>query len=118
MDKLEFLLEEQHKLTKVIGKNIKWYTEASIDEFLFVKCYAMLEEVVEVIRELSWKPWKPKRKFDANKVKEELIDVLHFWLEVANMLNMSADEIVQIYKKKNEKNKNRKLVTKEFLTNG
>ena len=108
-DSLQYLLNEQSKLQKFMAKGVDWYDKATDDEFLFTMSYAMLEEVVEVIRELNWKPWKHKHELELDKIKEELIDVLHFWLTIANCLKMNSEEILSLYSKKNRKNRERKI---------
>jgi len=45
-----------------------------------------------------------KSEIRDERLKEELIDILHFWLSICNSLNLNSEEIFKIYKKKWEIN--------------
>lgn len=64
---------------------------------------AQQQEQSELVDSLSWKWWK---KGDNNwkNVRIELIDELHFWMSKCQVAGLSADEILELYKKKNELN--------------
>ena len=68
---------------------------------------AMIEEAIEVKEHSDWKWWKNQRDLDESKVKEEMIDVLHFWLSLCVTMGWSAEEMFDIYKEKNLENFNR-----------
>jgi len=108
-DKLQILLEKQSQLINFISNRKEWYKRATKEEFLFVMTYALIDEAVEFIHELNWKPWKGKHLINYEKLKEELIDILHFWLTLAVELNLTAEDIVEIYTAKNKVNVNRQL---------
>ncbi len=101
-DILQKLLDKQKELDDRIMKERNHGSHVSIQD----KCRAMLHEVVELEDETAWKWWKKK---DENKdaMKEELIDILHFWLSIANQLDISAQDIESIYMKKNQVNHDR-----------
>lgn len=70
---------------------------------------ALQAEVVETREALTQrvKWWKDKTKTDEG-VKEEIIDCWHFLMSASLAMGMTADEIFQIYCKKNEANFTRK----------
>lgn len=43
---------------------------------------------------------KESVSFRDQRLKEELIDILHFWLSICNSLNLNSDEIFNTYTKK------------------
>jgi len=68
---------------------------------------AMVEESIEVKEHSDWKWWKNPRELDETKLKEEMIDVLHFWLSLCVTMGWSADEMFEVYEQKNLENFNR-----------
>ena len=68
-------------------------------------------EIHEFLRELegfkAWKKYdwnKEEREIHLSAAKEEFVDVLHFIFNIANAIGLTADEIFEIYLKKNEVN--------------
>ncbi len=45
---------------------------------------------------------KPAESFE--RILDEYVDVLHFWLSIGNLLDFTAKEIEQAYLKKHEEN--------------
>jgi len=70
-------------------------------------CTAIIHEAVELQRTTDWKWWKTPTKFDKAEAKEELIDIWHFVVQASLELNLTPDDIVAEYKKKNEINRER-----------
>ena len=105
MDKLEKLIEMQRDLaTKLASSRYPSKTEERIS-FL---CTAITHEAIELQRLTNWKWWKNPTKFDSEAAKEELIDIWHFVLQATIELDMTPDDIVEYYSKKNKINKKRK----------
>lgn len=75
-----------------------------LDERLLGLTVAMESEIDEVRRGINWKWWKNKKEHDLDYLKEEWIDLLHFWLSGANVLGMSDKEILERYINKNKEN--------------
>ena len=116
-DGLEYLIAKQKELQEYLKKHRDWYNDATDSEKLFIYAYALLDEVTEFIRELNWKPWKNKKKIDEKALKEELIDILHFWLALSIQLNMSGNEILTEYLHKNSINKRRQINEEGYKSN-
>ena len=70
-------------------------------------CTAIMHEAVELQRTTNWKWWKTPTKFDEGEAREELIDIWHFVVQASLELNLTPDDIVNEYKKKNEINRKR-----------
>lgn len=68
---------------------------------------AIMHEAVELQRTTNWKWWKTPTKFNESEAREELIDIWHFVVQASLELNLTPDDIVEEYKKKNEINRER-----------
>ncbi len=68
---------------------------------------AIIHEAVELQRTTNWKWWKVPTHFDEAEAREELIDIWHFVIQASLELNLTPDDIVKEYKKKNEINRER-----------
>lgn len=100
-------LELQQRLDTLPGQDYKKVTNYIKDNTVYI-----MSELDELLRELPFfKPWKSYENFNisAHKqlAKEEFIDVIHFVLNIAIALEMSAEEIFSLYMDKNEKNHTR-----------
>src|SRR3990167_3986737 len=70
-------------------------------------CTAIIHEAVELQRTTNWKWWKKPTPFNVVDAKEELIDIWHFVVQASLELNLTPDDILEEYKRKNEINRNR-----------
>lgn len=43
---------------------------------------ALCDEMFEMMKEVGWKPWATSRHLNIEEVRGELIDALHFWLNL------------------------------------
>lgn len=105
MDKLERLIEMQRNLASVLASS-KY--PAKNEERISLLCTAITHEAIELQRLTNWKWWKKPTEFDSEEAKEELIDIWHFVLQATIELDMTADDVVKYYSKKNKINKKRK----------
>ena len=70
-------------------------------------CTAIMHEAVELQRTTNWKWWKTPTEFDEAEAREELIDIWHFVVQASLELNLSPDDILKEYERKNEINRQR-----------
>ena len=70
-------------------------------------CTAIIHEAVELQRTTNWKWWKTPTPFNEVEAREELIDIWHFVVQASLELNLTPNDIVEEYKKKNEINRKR-----------
>jgi len=70
-------------------------------------CTAIIHEAVELQRTTNWKWWKKPIPFNSAEAKEELIDIWHFVVQASLELNLTPDDIVEEYKRKNQINRDR-----------
>lgn len=108
---LEEIFASQIKLNEKIGHplvgrsitEIEWLTK----EFVL----AMMAELGETLEWMNWKIWKKTRvQYDAARVRElhiELVDLLHFLVNIMILWDMTPQMVVQYYREKNKVNHDR-----------
>ena len=102
MDKLDTIFEMQAKLNEyIIEKRSLNFTK---EEWVQKRILAMIDETSELLNEINYKWWKNPKPIDENAVKEEVVDILHFFIGIALDVGLSADEMYKIYLSKNKEN--------------
>jgi dimeric dUTPase (all-alpha-NTP-PPase superfamily) len=105
VDKLEKLIEMQRDLASVLASP-RYPSKA--EDRISLLCTAIIHEAIELQRLTNWKWWKNPTDFNIEDAKEELIDIWHFVLQATIELNMTPEDILKYYSKKNNLNKERK----------
>ena len=102
-DKLQEIFEMQKSLNEEIKRkrNLTGFTK---EEWMQKETLAMLSEMAELIDEVNFKWWKNPKPVDEVKVKEELVDVLHFFISMCLIYDMDAKELYDMYMDKNKEN--------------
>lgn len=108
MDKLEKIFEMQNLLNKDIveRRNLE---HISKEEWIQKQTLAMISELSELLDEVNFKWWKNKKPVDELLVKEELVDILHFFVSMCLVYGLDASELYQMYMDKNKENFNRQI---------
>ena len=107
-DKLDEIFAMQQALNEDIIQ--KRHLEGIPDEvWIQRQMLAMLSEMAEVLDEVNFKWWKNQKPINEDALKEELVDVLHFFVSMCLRAHMTPDEMYRIYMKKNQENFNRQL---------
>ena len=104
-DKLDVLFRMQAGLDSYIRE--KRNLDYSRGEWVCKKALALMVELGEVVDEAHYKWWKNYGDIDEAKLKEEIVDVLHFFLGMCIDSGMTSDELFEIYLKKNKENYDR-----------
>lgn len=104
-DKLDVLFKMQAGLDGYIRE--KRNLSFSRGEWVCKKAMALMVELGEVVEEAKYKWWKNDSEIDDAALKEEIVDVLHFFLGMAIDAGMTSDELFDIYLKKNKENYDR-----------
>lgn len=104
-DKLDVLFRMQAGLDGYIRE--KRGLNFSKGEWVCKKAQALMVELAEVVEEAHYKWWKNASEIDDAALKEEIVDVLHFFLGMCIDSGMTADELFAIYLKKNKENYDR-----------
>lgn len=103
MDRLEHMLKIQNELNTTIKDKRNLHNIPPM-EWMQKYTLAMLSEMAEMLDEVNFKWWKNPKEIDSPALKEELVDILHFFLSMCLASGMDAEEMYQIYLKKNEEN--------------
>ncbi|HXW02432.1 MAG TPA: dUTPase [Candidatus Nitrosotenuis sp.] len=104
MDKLELIFSLQKGLAEMM--NLDRYPK-DVEGRVSALCTAIIHEAVELQRTTSWKWWKKPTPFNIDDAKEELIDIWHFVVQASLELNLTPEDIIAEYKRKNEINRDR-----------
>ena len=103
-DRLDTIFKLQKGLSKMM--KLDRYPKDS-ESRISALSTAIMHEAVELQRTTNWKWWKTPTKFDVSDAREELIDIWHFVVQASLELNLTPDDIVEEYKKKNKINRDR-----------
>lgn len=103
-DRLQTIFKLQKGLAEMM--NLDRYPKDS-ENRVSALCTAIIHEAVELQRTTNWKWWKTPTSFNEADAREELIDIWHFVVQASLELNLTPDDIVEEYKKKNEINRER-----------
>ncbi|MFN3654461.1 MAG: dUTPase [Candidatus Nitrosotenuis sp.] len=104
MDRMEEIFSLQKGLADMM--NLDRYPK-DVEGRIAALCTAIVQEAVELQRTTNWKWWKKPTPFNVAHAKEELIDIWHFVVQASLELDLSPDDIVAEYKRKNEINRER-----------
>ncbi len=103
-DRLETIFRLQKGLAEMM--NLDRYPKDSEGRVSALST-AIMHEAVELQRTTNWKWWKTPTSFNKADAREELIDIWHFVVQASLELNLTPDDIVEEYKRKNEINRDR-----------
>ena len=103
-DKLESIFELQKGLADMM--NLDRYPK-DVERKISALCTAIMHEAVELQRTTNWKWWKTPTEFNEAEAREELIDIWHFVVQASLELNLTPDDILKEYERKNEINRQR-----------
>jgi hypothetical protein len=69
---------------------------------------AAVQEMAEVREEFAWKPWATDKPFvNRERVRDEVIDVLHFLGNILTAIGVTDDELANAYQEKQLRNRAR-----------
>ena len=106
MDKLDAIFEKQLAFNQYMETK-RNLPEVSQEVWIQRECMAMMVELSEVLEEVNYKWWKNAKPLDEAAIKEELVDVLHFFVSACQKMGMTAQELYDGYMDKNQENFNR-----------
>ena len=106
MDKLDTIFHYQNQFdSELIEK--RGLQDISMEQWIQKETLAMLSELAELIDEVNFKWWKNPKPVNPDAVKEELVDILHFFVSMCIKTGMDAEELCARYLNKNKENFNR-----------
>ena len=117
MDKLQRIFYMQDLFNSDLVKN-RHLEHITNEEWIQKQTLAMISELAELLDEVNFKWWKNPKELNYDNIKEELVDILHFFVSMCIKAGMSSDEMYEIYMKKNKENFDRQygLSTKPGYT--
>jgi dimeric dUTPase (all-alpha-NTP-PPase superfamily) len=107
-DRLDIIFNLQKSLNDDIRKKrgLEGFTH---EQWIQKQTLAMLSEMAELLDEVNFKWWKNPKPVDENAVKEELADILHFFVSMCLEAGMTPQELYDIYIYKNKENFDRQM---------
>jgi len=75
-----------------------------IEKWLQMQTLAIVSELAELLEEVNFKWWKNPHALDNGNIREELVDILHFFVGMCLEAGMSADDLYNVYVNKNREN--------------
>lgn len=96
---LAFQQDLGYDFSEMLEEERVWYAK---DQIL-----ALLDETHEALGEIGWKSWATSRHFNRDAFVGELIDALHFLVNLFLVAECTPQEMYQRYIAKNEKNRTR-----------
>ena len=106
MDRLSEMFRMQKELASMMGPD---RYPPGTDTRIQGLCTAIIHEAVELQRLTAWKWWKKPVPMDMEKAREELADIWHFVIQASIELDMTPEDILAEYARKNDINVNRQL---------
>ena len=106
-DRLEKIWELQEALNHRLGIITGRLSEEEKQKWILNYCRAMTQEIAELTDSVPWKWWAKYQTFDEQNVRVEVIDLFHFLISIAQVMNMTPEDLYQAYLKKNAVNNQR-----------
>lgn len=103
MDQLETIFKYQRMFDEQLAEQ-RGLGHIGMEEWIQRETLAMLSELAELIDEVNFKWWKNAKPVQPERVKEELVDILHFFVSMCIKTGMDANELCERYLQKNKVN--------------
>lgn len=106
-DMLAKMFSLQAELNSQIGIDTENVPENKKTEWILNYCRAMSQEIAELTDSVPWKWWAKYQTFDKQNARVEIVDLFHFLISLAQVMDMSAEDIRDLYCKKHAVNQQR-----------
>ena len=103
MDKLDHIFELQKGFQDKL-KRERGLEGIPMETWLQKQTLAMISELAELLEEVNFKWWKNPHELRPDCVREELSDILHFFVSMCIEAGMTADDLYRVYVGKNREN--------------
>lgn len=103
MDKLEQIFELQKGFQDKL-KRERGLENIPMEEWLQKQTLAMVSELAELLEEVNFKWWKNPHALNQAAIREELSDILHFFVSMCLEAGMTAQDLYDVYLGKNQEN--------------
>ena len=95
-----FRLQKQFDDAIAAHRGLNYSTEVWIQK----EVLAIISELSEILDEVNFKWWKDSKEINHEQLKEEIVDVLHFFVSMCLKAGIGPDELYQAYIRKNQEN--------------
>lgn len=107
-DHLVRLFKLQEELQRKMGYEFNWMSTREKVEYIRWNVLAATAELHEALDETSWKPWATGiARLDRHRFRGELVDALHFLINMWLAAGYSAHEVYEAYTAKHDVNQAR-----------
>jgi len=103
-DKLEAMFYLQKLLNRRIGVDTDKMDDAKRQQWMLNYCRALTQEAAELTDCMPWKWWASYQKFDKQNARVEIVDLLHFVISLAQVMEITPEELFEAYTKKHRVN--------------
>jgi len=103
-DKLEAMFYLQKLLNRRIGVDTDHLDDSKRQQWMLNYCRALTQEAAELTDCMPWKWWASYQKFDKQNARVEIADLLHFLISLAQVMEITPDELFDLYTKKHRLN--------------
>lgn len=106
-DKLSAMFDLQAELNQRIGVDTTHLPDEQKAEWILNFCRALQQETAELIDSVPWKWWAKYQEMDIQNARVEIIDLFHFLISLAQCVDLSADQVFELYCAKHKVNHQR-----------
>ncbi len=103
-DLLKEMFKMQAALNERIGVDSTNMPEEKQPEWILNYTRALTQEAAELVDSVPWKWWAQYQEYDKQNARVEIVDLFHFLISLAQVVGMSAEDVHDIYMKKNKVN--------------
>lgn len=89
------------------GGDPAYFSDVEKIDYIKSMTLAATDELHEALAEVGWKPWATSRHINRTAYLGELIDVLHFWVNLCLVVGATPEEIAERYAEKADRNAKR-----------
>ncbi len=104
VDKLDEIFRLQRELNLRIGVDTANMNEAERQQWVLNYCRAMSQEIAELTDCVPWKWWAKYQKFETQNARVEIVDLLHFLVSLAQVMELTSDDVFDAYTRKHAVN--------------
>lgn len=105
-DRLATIFHAQRRLQERLGYDVAKFSDEQEAEYVRLNVLSLEDELHEALQETNWKPWSQARPgiTDYRAFQGELVDALHFLVNLCLVSGMGADELTHRFIDKNARN--------------
>lgn len=100
------MLKEIFRLQESFDRAVAEHRGLSFDQEVWIQkeILAIISELAEVLDEVNFKWWKDPKEINREHLKEEIVDVLHFFVSMCLKAGIGPEELYEAYVRKNQEN--------------